>query len=384
MENKSKIGQPPKKSIEETEKVFESQNRLRIRIVNSSGNISNNNTYKVQTKAQIENNSNKIKVSIQHDEQKDKNLNAIKKVEFKLGDRVKHVEEKIEGTIKFIGSEKIAIVWEDGSRERFSMSDMDQLAYVDNAEQQVSPLTNQMGGTEKVLKPIETLPINNRTLITQEKPNIKVEKKSLVDELFEKAFDEMEDDFDDITDANPNKLREQSLQRKVATLEKKIEDSKIENIKEKIIDEIVSLMKSKGMITDKANEKLQRESIMKMDDIAFESFKNAILAMGGKPKAQEIKMTEAEKMLQRVKSGGAIVGNFDDSKVTSGNSDGIRDLHAVASVDHTEKPKLNLEGFKNLQGLTKPIQVATEQVSPRQGITDAIANMDWTTVTKMF
>ena len=53
------------------------------------------------------------------------------------------------------------------------------------------------------------------------------QNKSELDKLFEQAFDEMEDTYDDIEDANPNKLENQKLQRKIDTLEKKIEDDKI-------------------------------------------------------------------------------------------------------------------------------------------------------------
>jgi hypothetical protein len=318
-------------------------------------------------------------------------FNPVKvKIDFKPNDKVKHVEENITGKITFVG-EKVSVLWDDGSRERFALSDLNQLAYVDDAETEVSPLTNQMGGTEPILKsePVKT-EVNPK--VEKLKSEQKVEPKSEMDKLFEQAFDEMEDGYDDIEDANPNKLKEQALQRQVATLEKKLDDTKIANIKEKAINDMISLMKDKGIIVNDEMEKVQRETIAKMDDAGFESYKSAILSMGGNTQKANPEMDEAEKMLQRIKSGGPVIGSFDKNAVDKTPSRSLaasrdtasRDLSTLASSNISEKPNLNLEGFKDLQGLTKPIQVIAEQKTGRQSLTDAIAELDWTTLSKQF
>lgn len=371
----------PKKSTKSKALIKES--RLKIKVVDSSikENVNESTNYKVQTKSQMLNNN--IKVSIKQNVSNVTPTNNL--IKFKIGDNVKHIEEGILGTIKFVSNEKVAVLWEDGSRERFASLDLNQLAYVDYSEMQVSPLTNQMGGTETFIKPLESPSINDNVFMNTESPIIKnkPEKKSKIDDLFDSAISEMEDNYDDIEDANPNKLKEQSLKRQVATLEKKLEDSTINNIKDKVVNEIVSLMKDKKMIADDASEKLQRESIAKMDDVAFESYKNAILSIDEKSIKKDVELNEAEQMLQRIKFGGPIVGSFDDSKISSNDSSGSRDLHTIGNKNNNSNSQLNFDGFKNLTGITKPLQVVAEPKSPRQGIADAISQMDWTTISKM-
>lgn len=300
---------------------------------------------------------------------------------YKLNDKVKHVEEQIIGTINFIGSTKLSVLWNDGSRERFAFDQLNQLAYVDDVEEMVSPLSSQMNETNKLVKRIDDNKVVNKNNIQN---NVQ-DNKSEMDLLFEQAFDEMEDSYDDIENANPNKLEEQKLQRKINSLEKQIANDKINNIKENAINEIVSLMKTKGMIIDNTGEKVQRDNLLLMNDVAFESFKTAILSLDNKSN-KLVEQTEAEVMLQRIKSGGPIIGSFDSDTTTSVNNNiSNRDLKSVASsnINHSEQ-KLNLNGFKDLKGMTKPIQVIAEQKTPSQGIADAIASMDWTTITKVF
>ena len=51
-----------------------------------------------------------------------------------------------------------------------------------------------------------------------------------LDKLYNQAFNEMDDEYDDIIDANPNKLKEQMLKRQVDMMERKIENKQINNI----------------------------------------------------------------------------------------------------------------------------------------------------------
>ena len=319
--------------------------------------------------------------------------NSIKKnvtVQFKVDDKVKHKEEGIIGKINFIGKDKLSVIWNDGTRERFALNDLSELAYVDDVEEMVSPLTNQSNETDKLVKKIQDTQINNEDSNTIDKSSDE-QNKSELDKLFERAFDEMEDTYDDIEDANPNKLENQKLQRKIDTLEKKIENDKIANIKDSAIKDIIELMKSKGMIKDSEGEKIQRENLLKMDDVGFEAFKTAILSID-KNKKKQVEPTEAELMLQKIKSGGPIIGDFNSSSAISNSIDSpTRDLKSLNSSNVMDKtasskqnPNLNFDGFKDLQGLTKPIQVVAEQRTPSQNIAEAISSMDWTTITKVF
>ena len=330
--------------------------------------------------------------------------------QYKVNDRVKHKEEGITGKVNFVGKDTICIIWDDNTRERFAINNLNNLAYIDNVEEMVSPLTNQSNETNKLVKKINTTEDNSSNIdnVNLEDLNNSVienkhsneQNKSELDKLFEQAFDEMEDTYDDIEDANPNKLKNQKLQRKIDTLEKKIEDDKIANVKESAINDIIQLMKSKGMIKDSEGEKIQRDNLLKMDDTGFEAFKTAILSMDNKKNIVE--PTEAELMLQRIKSGGPIIGDFGGSSDLSAdfNDSPTRDLQSLASsntrdinslinnqsIDNQFKPQssnLNFDGFKNLKGLTKPIQVIAEQKTPSQSIAEAMSSLDWTILTKV-
>lgn len=292
-----------------------------------------------------------------------KDINSIKN-KFKIDDKVKHIEEGIVGIVKFIGKDKITIAWNDGTRERMPLEDIDDLEYVNDIETVVSPLTPQIS-------------------------NIK-EEKSSVDSLIDKALTDLEDNYDDIEDGNPNKeiLEKQALERKVDTLTKKLEENKIQNIKEKVMEEIISLMKDKGMIKDEETEKLQRDSILNMDDNAFESFKMAILSTN-KSNKKVVKKTEAELALEAIKNGtfnsSPNQGSLIDFSMDSGGEPGSRDLQSIKTAKpNFDDKKLNLDGFRNLQGITKPIQVESMQTTPVQNMKEAIKNMEWTTTTKIF
>ena len=296
-------------------------------------------------------------------------------IQFKINDNVIHTSEKnLVGKIKFIGDNEISVVWNDGSRERFKGDCIKQLAYVDYCEEVISPLTNQMGGTEPVTlqsekTKIETKQNNDDKLYQQ----IKTQPSNL-DQLFENAFNDLDDTYDDIEDANPNKYTEDKIKvnKSEATTQKTLNDT-IEN------------------------------------------------------EAAEKGMTEAELMLKRIKKGGAIVGDFTrelnkspdrvkPGKQISGYSgeSQSRDLTAIKNSPKTydsndmgftvlsedsamsnaktitkhsdnqpscetiEEPKLNLDVFKDLQGIKQPLQIIAEQKTPKQNLTEAINSLDWT------
>ncbi len=366
---------------------------LNIKVVNNSLSDSDNNTNQVY-KIKLNNSGGNV-------EKVEKTADKELVCNYKINDKVKHVEEDLTGVVKFIGSNNVSVLWNDGSRERIAFKDLNQLAYVDDVEEIVSPLSTQMNETEKLVSKDIILDEEVRNIKPDSSKIVKPEQeKSELDKLFESAFDEMEDSYDDIEDANPNKaeLENQKLQRKINNLEKKMTNDKINNIKDNAIKEIISLMKDKGMIVNSESEKIQKDNLLKMDDTAFNAFKQAILSTG-KSNKKSTQMTEAEMALERIKSGGPVIGDF-SSQISSSNigsssganlgaaeSRNLQTMASSSSVPNTTSEnnhELNFDVFKNLEGITKPIQVIAEQKTPSQGITDAIASMDWTTITKVF
>lgn len=331
---------------------------------------------------------------------------------FKVGDIVQHIEEKIIGEIKFIGSEELSILWNDNSRERFNLNNLKNItAYVPDLQQRIDPLIDNSSIiiTEDLTK--QDI-INRKDVIIEPEVNDLYrptkEKSSELDDLYSKAFEDMEDTYDDIEDANPNK--NQLNFRK----------NSIQDIKEKATNEIIDTMRLKNLILSDLDEENERKKIAEMNDEEFEQFKNKIVKSNVR---KEIIKTEAELMLEKIKNGGAIIGDFSSTSSTPtgfGGEAGTRNLadakaskseynqnyigefgedgfsldfgsdfadslNSNAKIASKEEPKkLNFENFQNLQGLTKPVQIPAEQKSYKQNISDAIASMDWTTLSKIF
>lgn len=342
------------------------QNKLRIKFVSNdlkNSNKQKSNTYKIAFK-----NNNVFEK---------KEVKEVKEdFKFKVNDKVIHNEEKIIGKISFVGNDKITVIWSDHTRERFPMSQINELS-IYNDENQVT-LKEE---TEEIL--IETRKVSNTPKI-ESTPVL-----SEIDKLYNQAFSEMDDEYDDIIDANPNKLKEQMIKRQVDMMEQKIENKQISDIKKQSVEELISLMKDKNMITDDETEEIKRQEILLMSDPQFERFKKQVIS--GKV-TLEPELSEAEKMLQRIKFGGPVIGDFSKSPSSYSGSNETRSLsggqtrslETVASKNESFNNGLNLDGFRDLQGLTKPLQVVSEQKSPRQNISDAISSLDWTTLSKMF
>lgn len=199
----------------------------------------------------------------------------------------------------------------------------------------------------------------------------------------------MNDTFDDIEDANPNK--------------QEIISNKIKDIKIKSTDELISMMKAKQMIKTISQENSYREKISNMNDDEYENLKNEVI----NHKMPEL--TEAELMLKKIKSGGPVIGDFSNEisgdhnfsdpidfsnssnsetrKLTSNKKEYSPEDNDVMenminnlkeSEFNNQERKLNFDGFKNIQGLKQPIQIQNNQNSSRQNLKEAIENLDWT------
>ena len=173
-------------------------------------------------------------------------------------------------------------------------------------------------------------------------------------------------------------------------------------------------MKNKGILKDEAMEESQRQIISLMDDNTFENFKNTIL--NKQKKVNKVEKTEAELMLEKIKANGPIIGDFsaaggshkdvDDGSETrslfgkapkqldpsmndtmeniinnlKSNNMAIDNDNII--VEKEPEKKLNFDGFKNIQGIKKPIQIQNNQQTPRSNLYEAISNIDWTIFTR--
>lgn len=319
------------------------------------------------------------------------NKNTLVSNKFTVGNKVQHVDEKIIGTIKFIGSNEMSILWEDNSRERFPLN-TSKLAYIPDIQKRIDPLVDESIIVEQG-ETIQDRLMKNEVI---EKPTREqlYNTNNTLDDIYNKALDDMNDSYDDIEDANPDKQINY-------------------NIKEKVTEEIIETMKLKNMITAE-NEQAKRQEIKNMSDEQFESLKNEVI---NTPKKVIVEKTEAELMLEKIKSGGAIIGDFKTATAMAsksfgsidGNTRNLSDIKAASKNNYNsdyvgelsedgfsldfgsdfntpkqeEKPKLNFENFQNLQGFTKPVQIQNEQRTYKENINSKIAEMDWTILSKI-
>lgn len=319
------------------------------------------------------------------------NKNTLVSNKFAVGNKVQHVDEKIIGTIKFIGSNEMSILWEDNSRERFPLN-TSKLAYIPDIQKRIDPLVDESITVEQG-ETIQDRLMKNEVI---EKPTREqlYNTNNTLDNIYNKALEDMNDSYDDIEDANPDKQINY-------------------NIKEKVTEEIIETMKLKNMITAE-NEQAKRQEIKNMSDEQFELLKNEVI---NTPKKAIVEKTEAELMLEKIKSGGAIIGDFKTATTMAsksfgsidGNTRNLSDIKAASKNNYNsdyigelsedgfsldfgsdfntpkqeEKPKLNFENFQNLQGFTKPVQIQNEQRTYKENINSKIAEMDWTILSKI-
>lgn len=317
------------------------------------------------------------------------------KVFFKENDRVINKENNVLGTIKSL-KKNAKISWDNNTEEEIRLSQLSKrVSYVDYVEQQISPMNAQQNTMSESNSTLQMEKIKNSE---SEVPK-KVDNNPLVgDDLYKDILSEMNDTFDDIEDANPNKYAERK---------------KIKQIKVDSTDELIALMKTKQMIRNSSQEKKYREQIMNMNDEEYEDFKNDII------NKKEPELTEAEIMLKKIKGGGAIIGDFsgemgnDNSsfgdhsfndpidfsqasetrKLSASNKtsydpqdnmtmDNFLDNLQNSDFNTNTERKLNFDGFKNIEGLKNPIQIQNDQRSSRQTLADAIGEIDWTILSK--
>lgn len=368
---------------------------MQIKVINDSKKINDASNYKIKINNKVE-------------ESHINNIKEYKIINFAVGDKIKHKEEGILGEIKFVGQEKIAIVWEDNSRERIAIDEaINTLEYVDDIQSLISPLTPQITKNKEE---------NDPSLIIEE----------ALETLKQDDSDDMDDDNESID------IEKLKLQRKVSQLENKLTSNKTNSMKEKIAKDLIDVAIIKGMIESDDTD-LEIQKILLMNDSEFEEYKTSVLEFDDSnivtsriDEPEKENLSEAEKMLNRIKGNGGkgIIGDFSKDTPTSSNvsinsgerralSD-IKDNKFSFNNQYTipefgeqfgsilneklagktsnqndvnkEYEKQTLPGFENLKGLTKPLQINTkhsEAAFPTNtSIKELFSDLNWTILSK--
>ena len=342
---------------------------------------------------------------------------------YNIGDTVEHVEEKIKGKISFIGKTKLAINWEDNTKERFTFDDAKEElkvieAYVDTTESEVNPLESSSSNPEA---------ITESETITKQETVAKTEVVKDTEDIHVDAID----------------IEKEQLQHKIDKLEHKITNNMTANMKEKVANELVDLAISKGMIDadDKDLEIVKLSSlndeemrIYEQDVINFSDDGNivelaneaetdddyaglteeeieakkmlgSLRLKGSAPSVPQVAKSSAEsRNLSEVKYDSANVdprtftnnqneleeslasylGNIPDNVETkaTASSDVKKSRKAIQRHAGLHEQK-SLPGFENLQGLTKPLVMgSSEQFKSSNSISDMFKDLNWTTISK--
>lgn len=339
---------------------------------------------------------------------------------FVIGDTVEHIEEKIKGKISFIGETKLAINWEDNTKERFTFDDADKElkkieAYVDTTESEVNPLESSSSNPEKVVTVQEAVKADS----------VKIES---VD------------------------IEKEKLQHKIDKLENKITNNMTANMKEKVANELVDLAISKGML-DEDDRDLEIVKLSSLNDEEMKQYEQDVINYSDEGNIVELaneseeeedyaglsdKEVEAKKALKSLRFKGSAKGiptssrsasscesrNLSEVKYDSANVDprtftnnqneleeslasllgsidsSIADnTNAKTNVQSTATQKAkksisrhasiheqkheSLPGFENLQGLKRPLVMGnSEQFKSSNSIKDAFNDFNWTTISR--
>jgi hypothetical protein len=374
---------------------------------------------KVESTSPTYNVGNSMKIKINKNNVVENDINLDKNLKFKVGMKIKHKEEGIVGEIKFIGQEKIAIVWEDNTRERMGLDEaQDSLDYVDVTQTLVAPLETEMNDKEE----------------EDEEVNASVAVNKAIDVLSDvELSNENEEKTEDID------IEKVKMKRQIDKLNNELTGKKSNVMKEKIAKELVDMAVLKSII-DEDDRELEITKILSFDDNAFEEYKNSILDyQTGEGEVTssvdtvpaETSMTEAEKALLKIKNNGGkgIIGDFSkelDTPVrtnqearpvanTASLSSEKRTLASIRDDKYTfatkdclppsfeesfteilsehvnsipqprqkiaESVEKELPGFENIQGLKKPIRIANSNATSypsNTNISDLIGSLDWT------
>lgn len=324
-------------------------------------------------------------------------------ITFNVGDLVVHVEEELAGEVKFVNDKRVAIIWNDRTRERFALSDAKEFLKVTKA---------YVGDIEQLVDPINS-------------PSFP--KNEVLDKKLNNSLSSFELEEEDNVEASID-IEKVKLQRQVNELQTKVNEIDVEKIKTSATNELIDLMQKKGLLSNTEEEvQDQFNAIMAMDDTSYETFKKAIVTAkkstteeddiyallgededysdiedGSEYAKQREEAKKASSNEQRSVDGFVMgdtsmfengglsnfrgnVGDFSGSTTAGSDEQGSRSIAASAKQRkpiERQSSKFDFSGFENIQGLKAPINIPSKEPSVRGKFDDLFSQMGWSGVPK--
>lgn len=326
---------------------------------------------------------------------------------FNIGDKVMHTEEKIAGEIKFANDKRLAVVWEDQTRERFTVADAKEYLKVTKA---------YVGDVQERIDPIHT-------------PDPR--KNEELDKKVSDALSSIEAD-EEVVQASID-IEKVKLQRRVNELTSKVNENNVEQVKKMAATELVELMQKKGLLGQSEDEvDNQMNTIMAMGDVAYEAFKNAIVSTKKATVANDdmyafldeedesyddiedgAEMARQREAIKKDTSASRSVdgfimgdtsmfengglsnfkGNVGDFSKSAGGESGSRstasqETRSLSASSQKRKPiekqssKFDMSGFQDIQGLKAPINIPNKDLNSRGKFDDLFSQLGWSGIPK--
>lgn len=281
----------------------------------------------------------------------DKESKPVEQVLFNVNDRVKLEDSNLYGKILEILDKYIIVLWDDKTKERFNK--------------------------------------NNLNLL--QKTDVQKEENGFVDNIIDSALNELE--------------QENDLSNNLCEVENSIdkinENTKIESIKERNIDEVIVELKKKKVIQKESQEKLYIDKLNNMKISEFKRFKRIVFEKNEAELALEALRNSMFKINNCSYSVGDDIRDVDISNVDTRSLSSVKDnivkkpetfADSLSSLNNMgnssrnlssvaeNKSSLNLNGFKNIQGITKPLMVEANLSSsnPISGLKEQFSKLEWT------
>lgn len=277
---------------------------------------------------------------------------TIEKISFNVNETVKHKLENIFGVITFICDDYTSIKWQDNSKEKFTQNEMNK--YIEKVSEKDMPV------------------------IEDKKAELDIEKIN--------------------------------MKRQLDLLNKDKKDKLVEKVKKYAAQEIVELAISKNII-DEDDRDIEIEMVSMMNEEDYDNYCKNVLEFSNEHEVtsrveDKDDRTEAEKMLDKVKNTGGIIGDFNNKTASSisSHNDSSRNLRGISpnnvtigegfkmptfedqftdilskNVKIAENKSVPKEKgvFDNIQGLSKPIQIPSDQVNVGNNFSELFNSLNW-------
>ena len=290
---------------------------------------------------------------------------------FVIGDTVEHIEEKIKGKISFIGETKLAINWEDNTKERFTFDDADKElrkieAYVDTTESEVNPLESSSSNPEKVANELVDLAIS-KGMLDEDDRDLEIVKLSSLNDEEMKQYEQDVINYSD--EGNIVELANESEEEEDYS---GLSDKEIEAKK------ALKSLRFKGSAKEIPTSSRSASSgeSRNLSEVKYDS-------ANVDPRTFTNNQNELEESLA------SLLGSI-DSSVAANVKTNVQDtvtqkakksISRHASI-HEQKHE-SLPGFENLQGLKRPLVMGnSEQFKSSNSIKDVFNDLNWTTISK--